>query len=112
LVNSDHFAIRKGGGIEARRRMSVLVEPEADRILWLHVFVLLVVDHSRPPCASSRRGIRGGSASVCKMLDSETAGRGESHGRVARHERYGSRRMDEPAAERGMGLAFAWALAH
>src|SRR6185295_19182301 len=40
-VNSGHFTIRKGGGVEARRFMRVLVEPEADRILWLHVRVLL-----------------------------------------------------------------------
>src|SRR5439155_21870075 len=41
LVNSGHFTIRKGGGVEARRLMRVLVEPEADRVLWLHVRVLL-----------------------------------------------------------------------
>jgi hypothetical protein len=40
LVNSGHFAVRKGGGVEARRLMRVLVEPEADPILWLHVRVL------------------------------------------------------------------------
>jgi hypothetical protein len=43
-VNSGHFAIRKGGSVEARRFMPVLVEPEADRILWLHVWLLLVLD--------------------------------------------------------------------
>src|ERR1700704_6406872 len=37
LVNSGDFTIRKGGGVEARRLMRVLVEPEADRVLWLHV---------------------------------------------------------------------------
>ena len=42
LVNSGHFTIRKSGGVEARRLMRVLVEPEADRVLWLHVRVLLV----------------------------------------------------------------------
>src|SRR6185503_10996913 len=36
-VNRGHFAIRKGGGVEARRLMGVLVEPEADRVLWFHV---------------------------------------------------------------------------
>src|SRR4029077_10302052 len=41
LVNSGHFTIRKGGGVEARRLVRVLVEPEADRVLWLHVRVLL-----------------------------------------------------------------------
>jgi hypothetical protein len=40
-VNRGHFAIRKGVGVEARRLMRVLVEPEADRILGLHVCVLL-----------------------------------------------------------------------
>jgi hypothetical protein len=37
LANSGHFTIRKGGGVEARRLVRVLVEPEADRVLWLHV---------------------------------------------------------------------------
>src|SRR5688572_12128278 len=32
LVHSGDFAIRKGGGVEARRLMRVLVEPEADRV--------------------------------------------------------------------------------
>src|SRR5947207_6377200 len=44
LVNSGYFTIRKGDGVEARRVMRVLVEPEADRVLWLHVRVLLVLD--------------------------------------------------------------------
>src|SRR5438034_2086938 len=47
LVNSGHFTIRKGGGVEARRLMRVLVEPEANRVLWLHVRVLLVLDVSK-----------------------------------------------------------------
>src|SRR4029453_16435255 len=42
LVNSGHFAVWKSGGVEARRLLCVLVEPEADRVLWLHVRVLLV----------------------------------------------------------------------
>src|SRR5205823_14245835 len=41
LVNRGHFTIRKGGGVEARRLLRVLVEPEADRVLWLHRRVLL-----------------------------------------------------------------------
>src|SRR5687767_15852715 len=41
LVNSGHSTIRKGGGVEARRLMRVLVEPEADRVFWFHVGVLL-----------------------------------------------------------------------
>src|SRR4029453_18515497 len=52
LVNGGHFTIRKGGGVEARRLMSVLVEPEADRVLWLHVRVLLVLHQGE------RRGLR------------------------------------------------------
>ena len=44
LVNGGHFTVRKGGSVEARRLMRVLVEPEADRVLWLHVRVLLVPD--------------------------------------------------------------------
>src|SRR6266498_216763 len=36
LVNGGHFTIRKGGGVEARRVDRVLVEPETNRILWLH----------------------------------------------------------------------------
>src|ERR1035438_5288324 len=51
LVNSGYFTIRKGDGVEARRRMRVLVEPEADRVLWLHVRVLLVLDQGE------RRGL-------------------------------------------------------
>ena len=42
LVNGGDFAIRKGGGVEARRLMRVLVEPEADRVFWLHLRVLLL----------------------------------------------------------------------
>src|SRR5437867_4640011 len=37
LVNGGHLGIRKGGGVEACRLMRVLVEPEVDRVLWLHV---------------------------------------------------------------------------
>src|SRR6185503_2494571 len=40
LVHRGHFAIRKGGGVEARRFLRVLVEPEADRVLGFHVRVL------------------------------------------------------------------------
>src|SRR5436190_3538469 len=43
FVNSGHFTIREGGGVEARRLMRILVEPEAYRVLWLHVRVLLLV---------------------------------------------------------------------
>src|ERR1700736_1717355 len=44
LVNSGYFTIRKGDRVEARRLMRILVEPEANRVLWLHVRVLLVLD--------------------------------------------------------------------
>src|SRR5687768_2230114 len=40
LVNSGHFTIRKSSGVEARRVLRVLVEPETDRVLWLHAHVL------------------------------------------------------------------------
>src|SRR3984893_12863065 len=49
LVNSGHCTIRKGRGIEARRLMRVLIEPEADRVLWLHVRVLLCARSGRIP---------------------------------------------------------------
>src|SRR5258708_4941739 len=63
LVNSGHFAIRKGGGVEARRLMRVLVEPEADRVLWLHFRVLLMLEPGakiargcgRSTCSSAHR---------------------------------------------------------
>src|SRR5262245_27779419 len=43
IVNSGYFTVREGGGVEARRLKRVLVEPEADRVLWLHVSILLVI---------------------------------------------------------------------
>src|SRR5262249_54397269 len=42
LLDSAHFTVRKGRGVEARRIKRVLVEPETDRVLWFHVRVLLV----------------------------------------------------------------------
>src|SRR5437879_1123304 len=53
-VNRGYFTIRKGGGVEARRLMRVLVEPEADRVLWLHVRELPMLDQGE------RRGLRVG----------------------------------------------------
>src|SRR5438874_12157653 len=52
LVNAGYFTIRKRGCVEARRLMRVFVEPEADRVLWLHLRVLLVLDQGerRGPC--------------------------------------------------------------
>ena len=44
IVNGGYFAIREGGGVEARRVMCILVKPEADRILWLYSRVLRVFD--------------------------------------------------------------------
>src|SRR5207302_10472278 len=41
LMDSRHFTIRKGGGVEARRLNRVLVEPETNRVLRRHVRVLL-----------------------------------------------------------------------
>jgi hypothetical protein len=41
FLNSGDFTVRKGGSVEARRLMRVLVEPEADRVLWLHIRMLL-----------------------------------------------------------------------
>ncbi len=43
LVHGGHVTVRKRGGVEARRFMRVLVEPEADGVLWRHVRVLLVL---------------------------------------------------------------------
>src|SRR5213592_2902240 len=37
LVDSGHFTLRKGGGVEPRRVLCVHVEPEADRVFWFHV---------------------------------------------------------------------------
>src|SRR5262249_31953935 len=50
-VNRGYGAVWKGGGVEARRVLRVLVEPEADRVLWLHVRVLLVLNQGE------RRGL-------------------------------------------------------
>src|SRR5215203_827424 len=41
VVNGRHVTVRKRGGVEARRLMRVLVEPEADRVLWLHLRISL-----------------------------------------------------------------------
>ena len=60
-MNSGYFTIRKGDGVEARRLMRVLVEPEADRVLWLHVRMLLVPD----------QGERVGLLSVTRQLSAD-----------------------------------------
>src|SRR5688572_30484169 len=38
-VNRADFTVRKRGGVEASRLLRILVEPEANRVLWLHVRV-------------------------------------------------------------------------
>jgi hypothetical protein len=43
-MNCGYFAVRKSGGVEARRILRVFVESEANCILVLHVRVLLVLD--------------------------------------------------------------------
>ncbi len=55
LVNGGYFTIRKGDGVEARRLVCVFVEPEADRVLWLHVRVLLVLDQPKAAVFASVR---------------------------------------------------------
>ena len=37
-MDRGHFTVRKGGGVEPRRVLGVLVEPEADRVFRFHVF--------------------------------------------------------------------------
>src|SRR5947207_5065685 len=54
LVNSGYITIRKGDGVEARSLMRVFVEPEADRVLGLHVRVLLVLDQGERRCLCVR----------------------------------------------------------
>src|SRR5260221_8707741 len=54
LVNSGYFTIRKGDGVEARRLMRVFIEPEEDRVLWLHVRVLLIYDRPIFECSRFR----------------------------------------------------------
>jgi hypothetical protein len=59
FVNSDHFTVGKGCGVEAGRILCVLVEPEADRIFRNQDFLLKVMgvrcERHRESCA----GIRG-----------------------------------------------------
>src|SRR6185369_16990227 len=47
LVNSGYFTIRKGRGVKARRLKRIFVEPETDRVLWLHVSMLPARSGSR-----------------------------------------------------------------
>jgi hypothetical protein len=39
MVNSGHFAVREGGCVKLRRFKGVFIEPEANRVLRLHVFL-------------------------------------------------------------------------
>jgi hypothetical protein len=59
LVNGGNFTIRKVGGVEARRLMRFFVEPEADRVLVLHVRVLRVPDQGERRLASLPNHIAG-----------------------------------------------------
>src|SRR5262245_59316333 len=54
LVNRVHFTIRKGRGVEARSVMRVLVEPETDCVLWLHIRVLLVLIRATGAVSTSK----------------------------------------------------------
>src|SRR5437870_3419670 len=56
LVDSGHFTIRKGGGVEPRRVLCVLVEPEADRVFRFHVSFLPKLAALWNVCARSRMG--------------------------------------------------------
>ena len=62
MVNSGHFTFRKGSGVKARRVMRVFIEPEADRVLWLHIRVLYVLVGPTP------RGLRQ-SASTSRLYE-------------------------------------------
>ena len=57
LVDRDDFTVREGGGVEARRVVCVLVEPEADRVLRCQGRELHV--RSRPNAVLLRHGGRG-----------------------------------------------------
>src|SRR5207248_10887175 len=67
LVNRGHFTVRKGGGVEARRLDRVFVEPETNRVLWLHIRLL--------PCARSERSPRSRGKRVGPMAASSPRGR-------------------------------------
>jgi len=43
-VDRDDFTVRKRGGVKTRRILRVLVKPEADRVFWLHMRVLVVLE--------------------------------------------------------------------
>jgi hypothetical protein len=42
-MDGGHRTVRKDRGVEARGFMRILVEPETDRVLWLHGRVLLAL---------------------------------------------------------------------
>jgi hypothetical protein len=68
-VNSGYFTVRKGGGVEARRLMRVLFETEADRVLLLHVRVLLVLDQRERTEGVAHAGGARAIGHVCGGLD-------------------------------------------
>src|SRR5204863_9105262 len=62
LVDSGHFTTRKGGGVEPRRVLCVLVEPEANRVFWFHVsftFPKLPIPSSADAFSSEHRELPG-----------------------------------------------------
>src|SRR5699024_2234449 len=61
LVHSSEFAVWKGGGVEARRLMRIVVVPESDRILRFHVRIYSTIV-LKPPCAMRlmSKGMSGG----------------------------------------------------
>src|SRR5205814_3967056 len=69
LMNSGYFTIRKGVGVEARRLMRVFVEPEADRVLWLHAHVLLGARSGR-----RRRSVRRAVSVTHQLICGSAAG--------------------------------------
>src|SRR5439155_24305983 len=82
LVHSDHCTIRKGGGVEARRLMRVLVEPEADRVLGLHTCVLLVLVRRRTPASPCKSWTA--SATIAHHAEAGAGDPGDRPGRVPR----------------------------
>ncbi len=55
LMYSGYFAVRKSGCVETRRLVRLFVEPEADRVLWLHLRVLLVLGRDNVATFASNR---------------------------------------------------------
>src|SRR3974390_2534326 len=66
IMNSGYFTVREGGGVEACRLKRVLVEPEADGVLWLHVSIFLVIDQGE--LTRSRKPVVLVASSICPKL--------------------------------------------